>query len=402
MTGSLTAASKDAAHSQYARSAGAPELVREISRVYSPRITPTGTGSVRFINPDSQVLVTVGASQAIYVACLAFLDVDDEAILIAPAFDIYSGAVTMAGAKAVYVPLRPRKGSNIVSSSADLVIDMKEFARKVSEKTKLLILNSPHNPTGKVFTREEYLEIVRILDEKAPECVVVSDEVYEHLVFDGEHVPFASVSESAFERTLSVYSAGKTFSATGLKIGWVIGTENLVRDLQIAHQYMVFAINAPAQVAVASALRTADEPFEGYENYYKWLCALYARKRDMLVSTLHEANMHPIKPQGAFYICTRVPDEHPAKEVAGLPDAIQNLVDERKLQIDPATKNRSDYNICRNMVLRYGVAAIPNSAFFTADHIDKAELARDYIRFAFCKPDQVLEQAKAKLCSTPR
>lgn len=370
--------------------------------MYSPKISPVGVSPIQLIDPTTQVLVTVGASQAVYLSCMAFLDSGDEAVLIAPAFDMYGASVTLAGGKPVYVPLRPREGCDVINSSADLVLDVDEFAESISSKTKLLILNSPHNPTGKVFTRDEYLQIARILDDKAPECVVVSDEVYEHLVFDGEHVPFASVSESAYDRTLSIYSAGKTFSATGLKVGWVIGSPTLVRDLQIAHQYMVFAVNAPAQAAIASALCEAEELFEGHQNYYSWLRYTYARKRDMLVSTLREAGMNPILPQGAFYICTKVPEDHPAKKGSGVPEAMLELVDNNKLTVDPDTIDRSDYNICRNLVIHFGVAAIPTSAFFSREHIGKTELASDYVRFAFCKSDEVLADAKSKLCAGPR
>lgn len=392
----------DEKYSQYARSAGEPELVQEISRVYTPRLVPPSLRGTRIIDPNTEVLVTVGASQAIYVACIALLDVGDEAILIAPAFDIYSGAVALAGAKAVYVPLRPRSDGGEVVSSKDLVIDMDEFAQSISENTKVLILNSPHNPTGKVFTRKEYEQIAAVLEEKAPHCVVVSDEVYEHLVFKGSHIPFASVSESTFMRTLSVYSAGKTFSATGLKTGWVIAPTHLLNELQLAHQFIVFAVNRVSQIAIADALRVAEEAYEGHKNYYKWLCSLYRKKRDYLVAAIRKAGMTPIEPEGAFYVCTKVSEAHPARVTSGLPEAISHFVSEKKFQIDEATVDRLDYNMCRNMALRYGVAAIPVSAFFPDEHIGKIDLATDCVRFAFCKPDEELERAKDRLCSEPK
>lgn len=386
---------------QYGRAGGNIDLVREISRVYSPKHSPKGTSPLRIIDPMNEVLVTSGASQAIYLACISYLDIGDEALLISPAFDIYSAAVTLAGAKPIYIPLRPRHGVSDVKTSADLVLDMDEFESLISERTKLFILNSPHNPTGKVFTREEYVQIDAVLNEKAPQCVVVSDEVYEHMVFEGEHIPFTSISESAFERTLSVYSSGKTFSATGLKVGWVIGRENILRELQIAQQYMVFCVNSVSQVAIADSLRAGESPYEGHESYYKWLCATYNRKRDSLVSSLRSTGFNPIVPQGAFYICSQVGEGHAARAVAGLPDAISLLVDENKLQIDLATVNRTDYNISRNLVLKCGVATIPVSAFFAPEDVGKAELSNDYVRFAFCKSDDILEEAKKKLSKTP-
>lgn len=402
VTSSLTTAVQDPSHSQYARSFGAQQLIQQISRVYTPRVVPPSLKHSRCIDPHTEVLVTIGATHALYTACNALLDVGDEAVLIAPAFDIYGGAVALAGANAVYVPLRPRSDDCEVASSKDLVLDMDEFARSFTHKTKLLILNSPHNPTGKVFTREEYKAIAAVLDEKAPQCAVVSDEVYEHLVFEGEHVPFASVSESAFARTLSVYSAGKTFSATGLKIGWVIGPAELLRDLQLAHQFISFSVCSVSQVAIADALRIAEEAYEGHENYYKWLCALYRGKRDIFISAIREAGMNPIKPEGAFYICTKVPESHPSRAVPGLPESVRRLVEEKRIQIDDTTVDTSDYNVCRNMVAQYGVAAIPVSAFCPEEQVGKIHLATDCIRFAFCKPDADLEEAKTRICSEPK
>lgn len=399
-TRSLQKAVSDTRFSQYAPSTGVPELTREISRVYSPRIVPKPLRGKRTLDPRTEVLVTVGASQALFLACSAFLDIGDEAVLIAPAFDMYYGAVQLNGAKAVYVPLRPKNGAP--KSSAELTLDVDEFAKCVSNKTKVVILNSPHNPTGKVFSQEEYLQIASVLDEKAPACVVLSDEVYERLVFEGEHVPFASVSVSAFDRTLSVYSAGKTFSATGSKTGWVVGPAHLLRDLRIAHQFTVFATNHTAQIAVADALREAEVPYNGHDSFYDWNCEEYKRKRDLLVEILREGGMNPIVPQGAFYICTQVPEAHPSREHPGLPAAISGLVEDGKLEIDPGTADRSDYNVCRNLVLRYGVAAIPTSAFFSEEDIERVELAESYVRFAFCKPDEELAAARNKICGEPR
>lgn len=335
-----------------------------------------------------------------YVACTALLDAGDEVVLIAPAFDIYAGAVRLAGAHPVYVPLRT-VDAGAINRSNQLVLDMDKLAQALSKRSKMLILNSPHNPTGKVFSRDEYVEILRILEDRAPHCVVMSDEVYEHLVFEGHHVPFASVSPAAFERTLSVYSAGKSFSATGLKVGWVIGPANLMRDLQIAQQFIVFALNNGAQIAIAKALREAEHAFKNYQTYYEWICEVYMKKRDFLVDALRKAGMNPIVPEGAFYVCAQVPQEHPSRKVEGLPAPIADLVENMELQIDPATVNRSDYNTCRNLVLRYGVTAIPISAFFSDKQIDDVELSESYVRFAFCKPDDVLKQAMDRLCSKP-
>lgn len=387
LTDALEKAARSETHSQYSRSAGAPELVREIARIYAPKITPPSLQPL--INPEKQVLVTVGASQALSLACTALLDPGDEALLIEPAFDIYTGAVRLAGAKPVSVPLRPLDGS--------LHLDLNELSEALSSRTRLLILNSPHNPTGKVFSRNELRGIADVLDERAPSCVVLSDEVYEHLVFGREHVPFASVSRTAYQRTLSIYSAGKTFSSTGLKVGWVIGSDQLIRELQLAQQFVVFCINHMSQVAIAEALKAAEQPFEGFGSYYAWLCDRYKNKRDFLIRAIEGAGMEPMIPDGSFYIIARVPEGHRLRERSGIPDGYLELVEQRGLEVDPSTYGRGDYNISRRLVLDGGVATIPTSAFFDPDNMNGKELANGYIRFAFCHPDEVLAKAADQL-----
>ena len=324
------------------------------------------------------------------------LNPGDEVVLIEPAFDVYTGAVHLNGAKPVYVPLRPRKDlKGPLSHSKQLTLYPEDLSPVLTDKTRLLILNSPHNPTGKVFSREEYQMIAQLLEEKAPSCIVLSDEVYEHLVFEDEHIPFASVSESAYERTLSVYSSGKTFSATGLKLGWLIGPELLVKDLQIAQQYILFSCNHSSQIAIANSLKIAELPYEKEDSYYEWICNTYKRKRDFLVGALKAAGMEPIIPQGAFYILTKVPENSGFPNQ--LPEEIKKYVEEDGLQIDIGTVNRPDYNFSRHLLLQKGVASIPTSAFYTPDHVGNSELSTNYIRFAFCHSDETLAEAVYRL-----
>lgn len=388
-------ACRDNAYCQYARSAGAPVLVEQIARQYAPKVLPA-TMQSRNIDPTTEIVVTVGASQAISLACTALLQHGDEAILIEPAFDMYTAAVQMAGATPVYIPFRSRSNCAIATAS-DLCIDLEELESAVTERTRMFILNTPHNPLGKVFTREELKGIADVLDKKAPSCIVLSDEVYEHLVFEGEHVPFASVSENAFDRTLSIYSFGKTFSSTGTKLGWVVGPHNLIRDLQLAQQFVVFCTNHMGQAAAAEALQISQAPYENFNTYYEWICDVYCRKRDFLVEVIRAAGLEPIVPQGAFYICARVPDGHPLKEETGVPTEVQELVKKGKLQIDPGTVDRTDYNISRRMVVQKGVTTIPVSAFVKPELVGTSTLSKDFIRFAFCHPDEVLREASRRL-----
>lgn len=390
VTDALVVAAKSPATAQYAHPAGAPALRSAVADVYAKRMQMP-------IDAERDVLVTVGASQALALACHALVEAGDEVVLLEPAFDIYAGAVAMAGGTSVYVPLRGAKSTS--TNASELTLDLSELSRALSPRTKMLILNSPHNPTGKVFSRAEYTALATLLDERAPQCVVLSDEVYEHLVYDCDHVPFASVSASARERTLSVYSAGKTFSITGWKVGWIVAKNKaLMRQLRIAQQYVVFSVASVLQEAVADALLAAETPFEGFPTYYEWLRARYRRKRDFLVQAVADAGMHPIVPDGAFYVLARVPDEGPVAALAGagFPPALEEMIANGQIEIDPGTRDSPDYNLCRNLTMGKGVAAIPPSAFFCPEHREGNTLAEKYARFAFCKEDEELEEARSR------
>lgn len=379
------------------------ELLVEIARVYGPKLVPAERSES--INPATQVIVTYGASQAISLACTALLSANDEVVLLEPAFDVYRNAVRLADATPVYVPLHMDDAcayashngqGDVHADSAHVRLDVEEFASKLSERTRMVILNSPHNPTGKVFTRAEYEAIAEAIDRRAPGCVVLSDEVYEHLVYDAaEHVPFANVSASAFARTLSVYSVGKTFSATGWKVGWVVGPSALVDEMKIVQQISVFCVNHMTQIAFAKALRRADNPYQGFPSYYAWLLHAYRGKRDVLLEAVRRAGLIPIVPQGAFYICAFVPASHEASRVVDrMPDAVAAFAERGDLVVDKWTLQRRDYNVCRNLIVQRGVTAIPVSAFFGEEQRDDGQCV---VRFAFCHTDELLRLAGERL-----
>ncbi|CAE7708155.1 ccbl, partial [Symbiodinium microadriaticum] len=224
----------------------------------------------------------------------------------------------MAGGVCKLVPLRLNRGSGAWS------VDMAELEAAITPKTKILLINTPHNPTGKVFTRDELLAIVDILNRN-PHVTAVMDEVYEKLVYDGKQHTRLSSLPNMWDRTLTVSSCGKTFSSTGWKIGWVYGAAHLIKPIMLANQWIQFSVSTPAQRAMASVLQQAELPYEGHESYYDYIRSVYESKRNFLVDTLRDARLPPFSPEGGFFIMADTsahafPVEHMADPLpSGLP-----------------------------------------------------------------------------------
>ena len=366
---------------QYARSAGQPHLCQEIARQYS-------RSHHRSIDPNREILTTVGASEALLIAIMAYVNPGDEVILIEPFFDIYEGAVKMAGGVPVHLPLRNQEK---MESAQDFYLDLDELKALLTTKTKALILNSPHNPTGKVFTTDEYKGIGEALAHH-PQVVVISDEVYEHLVYDGHtHVPFAT-TEGMEDRTISIYSAGKTFSATGWKVGWVIAPSHLMNPMQVTQQWVVFAVANPLQEAVALCLEEALKPYQNFENYFAYLADSYEKKRNLLMAGLESSGFRPLKPMGSFFIIGSSDGADFQREQP--PTGFFDLVESNGIMVDKSTLGDPSYNYCRHLSLNKGVTAIPTTAFYSSPH---KNLGYSQIRFAFCKDDRDLNEAIARL-----
>ncbi|MFB7662635.1 pyridoxal phosphate-dependent aminotransferase [Kitasatospora sp. NPDC056138] len=295
-------------------------------------------------DPDTEVLVTAGATEAIAAALLALLEPGDEVIAFEPFYDSYAACIAMAGA--VRVPLTLR--------APGFRPDLDELRALITPRTRLLLLNTPHNPTGTVLTPDELAGIARLAVEH--DLLVVTDEVYEHLVFSGAHHPLAALPGMR-ERTVSISSAGKTFSFTGWKVGWVTAAAPLVAAVRTAKQYLTYVSSGPFQYAVAQALRLPDSYFEDFR-------ADLARKRDLLADGLSAAGFQVHRPQGTYFITT---DITPLGEKDGL-------------------------EFCRALPERCGVVAIPNSVFY-----DDTEAGRSLVRFTFCKKDEVLQEAVKRL-----
>jgi len=332
---------------QYPPGIGAPVLREAIAR-HQQRFY----GLVH--DPEAEVLVTAGATEALAGALLGMLDDGDEVVVFEPMYDSYQACIALAGARAVPVLLRP-------GTDGRYAFDPDELRRAISPRTRLILLNSPHNPTGKVFDRAELETVAAVAAEH--DIVVVTDEVYEHLVFPGAaHMPIATLPGMA-ERTLTISSGGKTFSTTGWKIGWMCGPAPLVAAARTAKQFLTYVNGAPFQPAIAVGLDLGDE-------YYAALSADLTTKRDHLVTALETAGFTVYRPEATYF----------------------TTVDIRPVQPDG-----DGMAFCRALPARCGVVAIPNEVFYA-----RPEHGRHLVRFACCKRLDVLDAAAARLAGLGR
>ena len=299
------------------------------------------------LDPDGEVLVTTGATEAIAAALLALCEPGDEVVTFEPYYDSYAACIALADAQRRPVTLRP----------PDYAIDPEALAGAFSPRTRLVLLNSPHNPTGKVFTRDELELVASHCRER--DVLAVTDEVYEHLVFDGrEHVPLSTLPGMA-ERTLTISSAGKTFSLTGWKIGWATGPRALVSATQTAKQFLTFVSGAPFQPAIAYALGLPDA-------YYESFGAVLQAKRDRLCAGLEAAGLDVLRPAGTYFVTADI----------------------------RALGEHDGHAFCLALPERAGVVAVPTVVFY-----DDKDVGRPLVRFAFCKRDEVIDEAAARLAA---
>ncbi len=322
---------------QYARMSGIPELHATLAAKYS---RDYGLDYA----PDAEFTVTSGATEAIFATLQGLCDPGDEVVLFEPYYDSYRASVEMAGAIPRFVTLH-RPGWSF---------DPGELEAALSERSRVVLVNTPHNPTGKVFSREELETIAAFCHDR--DLVCVTDEVYEHIVYSDTHVPMAALPGMR-DRTVTISSFGKTFSLTGWKIGWAAGPARLMEAVRAAHQFITFSTATPLQHAAALALSTGPE-------YYRLLRASYLAKRDYLVGELARIGFGVRPPAATYYVCA---DFGPL----GFTD---------------------DVEFCRFLIDQIGVAAIPPSVFYA-----RSGEGKGYVRFAFCKRDETLETAVARL-----
>ena len=331
-------------NNQYPSGIGSPDLRRAISE-HQKRFWDLTYDS------DTEILVTMGATEALAGAMLGILNEGDEVIVFEPLFDTYAGCIALAGATLVPITLRPQ-------AHGRYEFDETELRDAVSKRTRMILLNSPHNPTGSVFTSDEMHIIANVAREN--DLIVISDEVYEHLVFDGAaHISMASLPGMR-DRTITISSGGKSFNTTGWKIGWACAPEPLISATRMAKQLFTFAGGTPFQPAIAAGLRLPD-------SYFGELARDLQNKRDLLMSALQDSGLQPIKPEGTYFITCDIRQRQP---------------------------DGDGMLFCRTLPHTVGIVAIPASVLYHPNNISEG---RHLVRFAFCKQMNTIQSASQRL-----
>ncbi|CAF9941888.1 MAG: hypothetical protein ALECFALPRED_009367 [Alectoria fallacina] len=350
---------------QYSPTKGRPRLKKAIADAYSPFFG-------KKIDPDTEVTITTGANEGMLSAFMGFIEPGDEVIIFEPFFDQYISNIEMAGGKVVYAPLQPPKeGATKMTSASEWAIDFSELENCINDKTRMIVLNSPHNPVGKVFSKNE-LEAIGALCVKN-NIIILSDEVYDRLYY----VPFtrvATLSPEIAKLTLTVGSAGKNFYATGWRVGWLIGPDHLIKYVSAAHTRICYSSVSPLQEAAAVGFERADEV--GF-----WEQSKHEMKSKMtrFCKVFDELGLPYSEPEGGYFVLANF-------SKVKLP---------KGYDFPPHVSERPrDFKLSWFCIMELGVAAIPPTEFYTDEN---AHLAEDWLRFAVCKNDEVLEGAKERL-----
>ena len=330
----------DADVNQYAITWGSKSLRDALSRTYADLYSMQ-------VDPETMLTVTCGATEAMISTLLAIVDPGDEVIVLEPFYENYGPDTDIAGAKPVYVALRPPQN----------VFDPDELRASFTPRTKAIIVNTPNNPTGRVFTRQE-LELIASLCVEH-DVIAITDEIYEHIRYDGPHIPMATLPGMR-DRTVTISGASKTFSVTGWRVGWIVAAPELTAGIRKVHDFVTVGAPAPLQEAVAAGLALGRP-------YYDTLSEEYRARRDILVPALEAAGFAPRQPEGAYYV----------------------LCDITPFGFD------DDTSFAHWLVSKVGVAGVPGSSFYS-----QPELGRHLIRFTFCKTHDVLLAAAERLAKT--
>jgi aspartate/methionine/tyrosine aminotransferase len=330
----------DADINQYAITWGSKSLRDALARTYRELYAMQ-------VDPETMLTVTCGSTEAMISTLLAICDPGDEVIVLEPFYENYGPDAAISGATPVFIPLRP----------PSFAFDPDELAKAFTPRTKAIIVNTPNNPTGRVFTRAELETIARLCREH--DVIAVTDEIYEHIRYEGEHIPMATLPGMA-ERTVTISGASKTFSVTGWRVGWIVAPPELTAGIRKVHDFVTVGAPAPLQEAVAAGLALGRP-------YYESLGAEYRTRRDLLVPALESAGFAPRKPEGAYYV----------------------LCDITPFGFD------DDTAFAHWLVSEVGVAGVPGSSFYS-----EPALGKHLIRFTFCKTHDVLTAAAERLMRT--
>merc|ERR1712223_533276 len=353
---------------QYTRGFGHPRLIDALSRLYTRLLNRPN------FNAQTELLVTAGAYEALFCAIMGNVDPGDEVIIIEPYFDCYEPMVRLAGGIPKFIALAPRNGQS--ASSKDWTLDSKALAALFNSKTKAIIFNNPNNPLGKVFQRHEIEEIANLCKKHNVLCI--SDDVYEHMVFDGNEMIRVATLPDMWERTITIGSAGKTFSVTGWKLGWAVGPEHLIKNCGVVHQNCVYTCPTPIQEAVARGFEKEISRLDQEDCYFNSISVDLQKKRDFLAKVLTDVGMKPVIPEGGYFMMADWSD----------------LAD--KIDLSSETDSARDYRFTKWLSKNRKLQGITPSAFFSQEH---KNIGENFIRFCFIKHDDSLLKAQEILQS---
>ena len=334
LTSILKDISSDSVH-QYMPMAGFPPLLEKIGRTITESYS-------RIVNPSTEILVTAGATQGIFTAIQAFISQGQEVIILDPSYDCYEPAVILAGGIPIRIPL-----------NADFTPNWEVIENSFTEKTAMIIVNNPHNPSGRILGNSD-LEKLEVILEKFPKVILMSDEVYEYITFEEKHIS-ANTRPKLINKTIIISSFGKTFHITGWKIGYIVAPENLMLEIKKVHQFLVFCVNSVAQVALSNYLDVVN---------VNELGPFYQDKRDLFRNLMKESRFELLPSEGSYF------------QVASF----------------ASISSESDVEFAKRLVLEYGVATIPMSVFNANGRDDKL------IRFCYAKDTETLTKAAIQLC----
>lgn len=323
-------------HNQYAPMPGVPALRKIMAEKIKSLYGLT-------VDPDTEITITSGATQALYCAISTFIRPDDDVILVEPAYDSYRPSIEVNGGRPIVYEM----------SAPDYSIDWRLLERLITWKTRMIVINTPHNPTGKILKEADWKELQHLAVNR--DIIVLCDEAYEHLVFDGERHESLLRYPAIFERGMSVFSFGKTLHATGWKLGCIVAPPDLTKEFRKVHQFNVFAVNTPMQYAVAEYFETPDD--------YLALNEFFEKKRDFLLDAMSNSRFKPLHSEGSYF----------------------------QLYDYSAISNEPDTEFVKRLVLEHGVAAIPVSVFYSSHKNERV------IRLCFAKKEETLAKAAAIL-----